>query len=144
MKKEEITKITGKRIKQLRKQRNLTQEQLGKYLNLNRPVIANWERGDRNPTLDQFNKLAELFNVSIDYLVGREEAELNDDGASIECYRLLRKLKKNKHFRENYPHLLLDDDRFIDLEPLNQKGVEYIRDMYRMLLKTIKYTQREN
>ena len=67
--------MIGDRIKYLRKQANLTQSQLAERLNLSQATIASWENGTRRPDLDLLPVLAETFGVSVDELLGREDAE---------------------------------------------------------------------
>jgi len=50
----------------------LTQLELAKEIAIARPTITNWERGIREPSFDTLIKLAEFFDVSADYLLGRE------------------------------------------------------------------------
>lgn len=61
------------RIKELRKEKNITQEKLAKDLFLSKASISRYESGDQLPEIDMFEKLADYFDVSIDYLVGRTE-----------------------------------------------------------------------
>jgi transcriptional regulator with XRE-family HTH domain len=60
-------------LKNLRKEKNLSQETLSNDLNIPRATLASWESGNRNPELSTMISIAEYFNVSIDYLVGRTE-----------------------------------------------------------------------
>lgn len=59
------------RIKYLRKEEKLTQEQLGKYIGFSANAIGQYETGIREPNFETLIKLADYFNVSIDYLLGR-------------------------------------------------------------------------
>ena len=61
------------RIKQLRRNNNISQKELGKIVNLNQRTISNYETGIAEPDLYTIRKLAEYFNVSIDYLLGSDE-----------------------------------------------------------------------
>ena len=58
------------RIKELRKENSLSQEELAKHLNVTRGTIANYEGGVSEPSLDSIRKLALYFKVSTDYLLG--------------------------------------------------------------------------
>lgn len=58
------------RIKQLRKEINITQEELAKKLNLSKGIISLYENGTRKPSLDVAVSMANLFDCSIDYLLG--------------------------------------------------------------------------
>lgn len=60
------------RLKELRKQKGLTLVELGKEVNLANNTLSQYERGIREPNISMLIKLADYFNVSVDYLVGRE------------------------------------------------------------------------
>lgn len=61
------------RIIELRKSHNLTQKQLAFKVNLSERGIQNYETGTRVPTLEIAIALADYFDVSLDYLVGRSD-----------------------------------------------------------------------
>lgn len=63
----------SERIVFLRKQRKLTQEKVGELLNMSQRSVANWESGDRSPSLSTLIELSEIFNVSLDYLLGKTD-----------------------------------------------------------------------
>ena len=63
-----------KRIKELRKEKGLTQKQLAKLLNKSETGFASWEQGLSEPGISDIRKMCEIFNVSADYFLG-----LNDD-----------------------------------------------------------------
>lgn len=60
------------RLKQLRNERALTQADVAKYLNITRQGYANYENEVTNPTPTILVKLADFFECSVDYLIGRE------------------------------------------------------------------------
>lgn len=64
-------KIFSERLMLLRKQNNLTQNQLGTELGTKKQSVNNWEKCVSLPSLDLASSLADYFNVSLDYLVGR-------------------------------------------------------------------------
>lgn len=59
------------RLKELRQSNNLTMDMLGKEIGSTRGTISNFENGYKKPSLDILVRLADYFNVSIDYLIGR-------------------------------------------------------------------------
>ena len=59
------------RLKDLREQKELTQVKLAKVLNMTSSTISKYERGDLEPNNDTIIKIADFFNVSVDYLLGR-------------------------------------------------------------------------
>lgn len=66
------------RLAELRKAKNLSQKQLAATLHLSETGIQNYENGRRKPACDILIALADFFDVSIDYLVGRtDNPEIN-------------------------------------------------------------------
>ena len=59
----------GERIKELRKQHGLSQEEVSKYLEIQRTTISLYESGDATPPAMTIIKLARLFNVTTDYIL---------------------------------------------------------------------------
>ena len=59
------------RLKLLRKESNLTQEDLAFKINVSRQAVASWEIGRSEPSLDILLKLSDFFMVSTDYLLGK-------------------------------------------------------------------------
>ncbi|ELY0834599.1 helix-turn-helix domain-containing protein [Listeria monocytogenes] len=79
----------GENLMKLRKANNLTQEELAKKLGVARTTYSSYEQNRRMPDIDVQNKIADLFEVSLDYLHGRTDKkhywELNDkDERSIQ------------------------------------------------------------
>jgi transcriptional regulator with XRE-family HTH domain len=61
----------GERIRELRKERGWTMKQLGQRLDVAESTVSGYENEIRRPDLDILLRLSELFNVSVDYLIGR-------------------------------------------------------------------------
>lgn len=61
------------RVKELRKQNNYSQQKLANALNVHQTAISQWETGRTSPDLEIAAKMAELFNVTIDYLLGHTD-----------------------------------------------------------------------
>ncbi len=62
-------------LKNLREQRGLTQRQLGEMINVSDATINRYEKGLRNPDPETLNILANIFNTTIDFLLGRDAKE---------------------------------------------------------------------
>lgn len=62
----------GDRLKELRESRKLTQLELANMFNVHKTTISNWEKGKRFPDEEILNKLADYFNISMNYLLGKE------------------------------------------------------------------------
>lgn len=63
----------GDRIKLLREKHELTQEQLANKVGISRAALAKYEKNNREPDFKTMKQIAEFFDVSIDYLLGREQ-----------------------------------------------------------------------
>lgn len=71
------------RIRELRKERKLTTEQLSKMTGLSRSVISCWETGIRTPSYRNQEVMADIFNVDIDYLMGKSDVRRSVDLQSV-------------------------------------------------------------
>lgn len=65
--------IFGTHLRNLRKSRNITQKQLALDIGASERGIQQYELGERKPTYDMLITLADYFDVSLDYLVGRSD-----------------------------------------------------------------------
>lgn len=61
------------RLKEIRKSKGISQLKLALDLNTNQNTISRYETGEREPGIAELIKIADYFNVSIDYLVGRTD-----------------------------------------------------------------------
>lgn len=61
------------RLRELRKERGMAQQDLANEMLISKRTISRYESGERQPTLLMVFDLADYFNVSIDYLVGRSD-----------------------------------------------------------------------
>lgn len=68
----------SERLKNLRKQAHLTQVDVAEKLGISQPAYASWERGAKKPTQDNLVKIAQILNVSVDYLVGNSQETLGE------------------------------------------------------------------
>ena len=62
----------GEKIQFYRKQKNLSQEQLGEMLFVSRQTVSQWEKDQTTPTIDNLLKLKEIFGVSVDELLSKD------------------------------------------------------------------------
>ena len=63
------------RLKEIRKAKGISQLKLALDLNTNQNTISRYETGEREPGIAELIKIADYFNVSLDYLLGRSEKE---------------------------------------------------------------------
>ena len=83
-----VIHLFGDRLKELRKEHNLTQEDIGNLCDVAKNTVSNWENNVNQPSFEITKKLAEYFGVTIDYLLNFTQ----DDVDNIE--RLKQALKQ--------------------------------------------------
>ena len=97
----------GEKIKEARKQCGLSQEQLAEKMAVSRSAVAKWEANNGLPDVDNLKALAQLLNVSVDYLL--DDGEVTDEVVMREPYNLSdygngsKKKKKDRVIREKFP-----------------------------------------
>ncbi len=69
------TKVIGQFLKELRKEKGMTQEELGKAIGVTNKTISKWENGNYMPPIDVFVMLSELYGVSINEILTGKRAE---------------------------------------------------------------------
>ncbi len=116
----------GKRLKEARQGRNLKQSELGEIVGLSEKAISTYEKGTREPKLSVLIQIADIFDMPLDELVGRERLEGNSQPAmDIHDYEEEELLKE-------YRQLSADDKEKIKaiiktLVDLSDKGEECVR-----------------
>ena len=73
------------RLKECREKSGLSQKTVAASLKVAAPSVSNWESGKTNPTHENLEKLADLYGVSIDYLLGRDEIKTAPAGEPAEA-----------------------------------------------------------
>ena len=70
--------VIGDRLKALREQNHLRQDQVARLVGVERPTVSLWENDLRQPSYQTLVRLANLFGVTTDYLLGRTDDRLLD------------------------------------------------------------------
>lgn len=63
--------MIGKKLRELREEKGLLQKDVANFLNISTSAYGYYEQGKRNPDIENLSKLADFFNVSTDYLLGK-------------------------------------------------------------------------
>lgn len=92
------------RIKELRKNNGLTQKDAAKLLGIGQTTIANYENGTRVPDLMKVSEIADLYKVSVDFLLGRE-------GYALKVQEKKPDEEKPDYTFKEYMKSLLDGDK---------------------------------
>lgn len=121
-----MSKFSDK-FKELRKSRNLSQQQLADYLHTSKSSVNMYERGEREPGLEMLEAIADYFNVDMDYLLGKAE--------------VANKALFNK------PQLKLpstDEQELLTIyQNVNQEGQYYIMQTARLVGDTERYQKQK-
>jgi transcriptional regulator with XRE-family HTH domain len=111
-----IDKKLGENIKILRKQHGITQQKLADLLGLSRPTVSQIEIGERKLSADELIKLADIFNISVEYLLGLKREP------KIIIKKTERKEKPKYQVRINVPQKNIKKFKEVLLYILNKVG----------------------
>lgn len=106
--------MIGKRVRELRMERGMSQQELGLAIGVTKVSICGYENGTRLPNLEKLIKLAEVLETSTDYLLGREVTVINEENktyiGSI-SYEDVCFVLELRHYPNLYNKLLKDAKR---------------------------------
>ena len=114
--------LMGKRIKDMRVEKNLSQQELGDIIGVTKVSVCGYENGTRTPSLETFAILADTFGTTTDYLLGREVAVVSEDdreyvgSVSKVDIELIQELR---HYPALYDKIMKDVKRAVNL--INKK-----------------------
>lgn len=114
--------LIGKRIKELRIKKGLSQQQLGDIIGVTKVSICGYENGTRIPSLETFELMSDLFGTTTDYLLGREV--IIKDGNTKEFVGTMSQddinlISELKHYNNLYNKMTKDTKRYVNL--INKK-----------------------
>lgn len=96
-----MTIYLGENIKKLRLERNITQETLAEFLGVTFQSVSRWERGEGYPDITLLPSIASFFDVTVDSLLGTDEAKREDKMRKyLELYDNIRLKEANSVFAE--------------------------------------------
>ena len=119
-----------KNLKLLRKQHNLSQKEIGNIFHASQNTVSQWENGTRKPSYDIIQEIADYFDVSVDYLLGRQEQlpELNNKD----------KREIQEILDDTEQQLLSQDGLMFDGSPATDEDVQKIIMAMKMGMEMIK------
>ena len=126
----------GKTLKMLRNNRNISAVKFSEDLNIHRGSLSNWETGRRTPDSEMLLKIANYFNVSVDYLLGNDVNNADDTKISN-----LIKIDNNKMVK--IPVLgvikagipMLAEENIIDFEYVHQEELQLGEEYFYLQIK---------
>lgn len=116
--------VLGYRIRRLRKERALSQAQLGKLLGVSKVSISGYEKGTRIPSINTLLKLIDVLEISADYIFGREVNAVCEDDDTLNVFlssddiNIIREIKKNNSL---YNKIAKEPKRFF--ASVNKKNI---------------------
>ena len=111
--------LIGSRIRELRKNKGLSQRELGSLINVTKVSISCYEHETRSPDLETFEALVNALETTPDYLLGRDKFVISEGEEKYKTYlpredlQIITELNKNKELI-----------KFLRKDP--KRGVEYI------------------
>lgn len=107
-----MKKLTNfpQKLREERKKRGYTQEEMAKLLAIGQSAYAKWENGRTEPTLDNIIKLANILDVTVDYLLGRSDNFSNTIVLSKNNMKSLSKRLKELRLEKNQTQQQLADE----------------------------------
>ena len=112
--------IFAENFRKLRKERHITQQIIANYLGITRQAIAAYEKGKREPNLKMIVKIAEFFEVSVDYLLGVSQLRLANAKIISDNIKMIQGQK-------TYEELVADI--------LEKTGAEFYPELIRMYVE---------
>jgi len=93
----------GERLSIVRKRRKMSQADVGKIININGDAYGRYERDEVKPTIEMANKIANALTVSLDFLVGNTDLELD-----TETLKRVEDISKLSNENKKHIYILLD------------------------------------
>lgn len=103
--------LFNERLKQLRIQNNITQLELSRFLGLSKSTIAMYEKGRREPNFETIEKIADFFNVDMNFLLGKSN---NPNKHKLAVELSLQEQTHIKKYRSLSPKGQIAADNMID------------------------------
>lgn len=120
--------MLGKKISYLRKDRKLSQRELAKDLNIGNSTLAMYELEKREPDFDTLQKIADYFDVSTDYLLGRTDIKKSE----------LENEDEEKDIEKAIDELLQQDGLMLRGDELDDEALLLLRDSIRTNIKLMR------
>ena len=131
--------VLGQRLKQAREESRYTQIVAAKKLGISNGTLSGYEREYRDPDTDILNKMADLYDVSVEWLMGRSDKKLPDSNFNnlqltnkdeLDMAKRMEKMKKD----------LIEGNA--DGEDLNYKGEPMSEEAIESLLEALEHAER--
>ncbi len=120
--------VLGKKVKWLRERENIQQNEFAKKIGVSNVVLSRYESGERKPDYDTLQKIADFFDVSTDYLLGRSENPNSKHSIEVSGHEINLSPEELQLFNELKKHPVM----FHDLASDPEKKVKELIKLYKM------------
>ncbi|MFC7783318.1 helix-turn-helix domain-containing protein [Rossellomorea sp. GCM10028870] len=124
----------GSNIKKLRERENISQKDFAQKIGVSNVVLSRYEKDERKPDYDMLKKIADYFEVSIDFLLGREEKANSKEDTLEEVNKLVKEYG-------------IEQFGFFDIEKwkdLSQEDIEEIKKHFEYVVFQAKQRNKED
>lgn len=137
-----MNETMGQIIRRLRKEKNLTQEELAQQLNVTNQAVSKWENGDCMPDISQVVPLANVFKVSTDVLFGRIDTDSDEviDSFINDTDKKICNLPEGTNSLTWYKECCEDVQNILEVYPNNYRLLAYSLGNICCLLNKYKYS----
>lgn len=108
------------RLRELRREKHLYQKDIANYLNISTSAYGYYEQGKRNPDSETIKKLADFYNVSTDYILGRTDIKEEYTGLSNDSNEEITPFKNYKTVEQKIRKRLINEKILLDDESITQ------------------------
>lgn len=132
------SEMLAERLKRTREQQNLTQRQLAEKSNITAATISAYEKGAKNPTLQNVMQLSEALNVSIDWLCGNDNNNTSLNNYSDIVLNIVRALDGIYYSIEDVTETYTDngyytDETYADIRIYDKVLQKFLFDLQKMV-----------
>jgi transcriptional regulator with XRE-family HTH domain len=124
-----------KRFKEERLRLGLNQVEIAKIFNVSKQTVSNWENGKRSPDTETLIKLADMFGVSVDYLICRTDKRNESD---LDCSDNFSSDDEEKDVEKIIDELMNQSGLMLCGEPLSEVDVLLLRNSIRSTIELAK------
>lgn len=130
-----ITKTIGTNIKVFREKYKMSQQDLANKMNIARPVISNWEHGKSEPSSSQLLKLAKIFDVSADKILGNTSGR--QDIVVVDTSALLKRPSFTEELLVQFDEVIIPDVVISELNYQKDRGKDSVKQNAWLIMASI-------
>lgn len=115
------------RLKSLRESKGISQKELAEGIGVSDVMVSMYEQGKKNPSLDTITKIADYFNVSVDYLLGKELTDKDKKDIARDLNNIMNKIRSGEDGPLHYNGEEIDEESLSLLEDAINLGLRSLK-----------------